>query len=209
MAGQSRQAQLNLVLLKFYQNPIAKTSIELVLSFGLVFVLAIFSIRPTLIIMSDLTKEIEDKKVYNEALEKKVAALGTARTEYDRVVSRLSTVEEAVPSSPSVAENLKIVEKIAADSNVVLQSIALAEVPDELGADGGAGGQSVGTLTNLPTTVSVIGDYTSIKQFVESLQYNRRIIDVDSITFKLNQDRNESELSAKITMYFLYFGETN
>lgn len=208
MAAQSRQAQINQVLLKFYQNPVAKISIELFLSFGLVFALAIFSIRPTLIIMSDLTKEIEDKKAYNEALEKKVAALSTARTEYDKVVNRLRTVEEAVPSSPSIAENLKIVEKTAADSSVIIQSIALSEVPDELEEPSNAESQNVDALTNLPVTISVIGDYASIKQFVETLQNNRRAVDIDSITFKLSQDRNKSELNAKIAMYFLYFGET-
>jgi hypothetical protein len=46
----------------FYQKPVAKVSLELFLSVGTIIFFAMFAIRPTLLTMSDLVKEIEDKR---------------------------------------------------------------------------------------------------------------------------------------------------
>jgi uncharacterized protein (UPF0333 family) len=69
------QAQLTAVLMDFYQKPIARVSIELILSVLIVILFAVFAIRPTLITMAELVKEIEDKKELSEQMNLKLASL--------------------------------------------------------------------------------------------------------------------------------------
>ena len=49
-------------LQQFYQKPIAKVSAELLATLIVVIVLAFFAIRPTLLTMSQLLKDIDDRK---------------------------------------------------------------------------------------------------------------------------------------------------
>ena len=71
MATTNRKKQLASLLEQFYHNPVAKVSLELFLTIGLVVFLALFAIKPTLLTMSDLVKEIEDKRELETQLSKK------------------------------------------------------------------------------------------------------------------------------------------
>lgn len=198
-----RRKQLAILLDQFYHNPIAKVSMELFLTIGLVLFLAVFAIRPTLLTMSDLLKEIEDKKELEEQLTKKVAALGSAQSLYLSVENRLPVLDAAIPSSPETIRTLKIIEKIATDQSVILNSISLQEVPetpteilsfDEL------------SRTNLQLSLSLIGDYNSIKNFVGELQNSQRTFVIESIVFKISETKGDKQLRASLSILAPYFG---
>jgi Tfp pilus assembly protein PilO len=198
----NRRKDLTNALIHFYQQPVAKVSLELFLTIGLVLFLAIFAIKPTLITMSDLIKEIEDKTELNEKLAKKIAALNTAKGEYLTFENRLFVLDEAIPSQPQLIRNLKLVEKNASDTGILITSISIREIPKETSET-----SAFTTLKrkNLPLTVSVVGDYPSIRTFVESLQQSRRMIVVDSITFSLDENRGNRRLRASITLNLPYY----
>ncbi len=203
MATENRSKQLSGALIHFYQNPVAKVSLELFLSIGLVLFLGVFAIRPTLITMSNLLKEIDDKRQHNALLERKIAALNTAQNEYRRVEDRLPLLNQAIPEEPELIHNLKIIEKIAVDNRVVIQNIIVNEIPAE---ENTQAGNRQKELTNLPLNLTIVGDYLAIRNFVAAIQGNRRAAVVDSVTFSLNDSNDERELSARITMNFPYFG---
>ncbi len=203
MVTTSRKKQLSSALLHFYQNPVAKVSMELFLSIGLVLFLGAFAIRPTLVTMSNLLKEIDDKRQHNTLLERKIAALNTAQNEYRRVEERLPLLNQAIPEEPELIHNLKIIEKIAVDNQVVIQNLSVNEIPAE---ENNQAGSRQKELTNLPLNMSVMGDYLAIRGFVAALQANRRAVVVDSVTFSLSDSDDNRELSARMTMSFPYFG---
>lgn len=203
MTNQDRQKQIKGALLHFYENPIARVSLELFLSVGLILFLGIFAIRPTLVTMSNLLQEIEDKGDLNEQLERKIAALGTAQNEYRANEQNLFVLDEAIPSDPELIRNLKIVEKIAIDSRVVIQNLGITEIPVEENVNEVNRPKS---LTNLPMTITVVGNYPSIRNFVKNFHDNRRVIVVDSVTFSLEDGSDIKELSARIAFNFPYIG---
>ena len=79
----TKRQQLTNTLVEFYNQPIAKVSLELFLSIVAVIFFAIFAIRPTLLTMSDLIKELQEKEVLNEKLSQKTAALSSVQRRKD------------------------------------------------------------------------------------------------------------------------------
>jgi Tfp pilus assembly protein PilO len=196
-----RPAQFSASLHAFYEKPMAKVSLELFLSIGLITLLGVFAIQPTLMTMSDLVKEIEQKKELDEKLGKKISALQSAQVVYTSIEPRLSLLEEAVPSKPQLVRTLKIVEKLASENNVVITGISTQSIPPEVSSD---------TLTpvrqNMPLTVSVRGDYPSIRNFVNTMLLSRRTFIVDTISFSVTENRTERSLNASLTVNAPYYG---
>lgn len=188
---------------QFYHNPVAQVSMELFLTVGLVIFLALFAIRPTLLTMSDLLKEIEDKTELEEQLTKKVAALNSAQSLYLSIEDRLPILDAAIPSTPETIHSLKIIEKLATDQGVVLNSISLTEIPETPVEIPDFEKLS---RVNLDIALSVSGDYTSIKNFVAGLQNSQRTFVIDSVVFRISESRGDKQLRASILVKAPYFG---
>ena len=200
---QKRKKQVAVLLEQFYSNPVAKVSMELFLTVGLVVFLALFAIKPTLLTMSDLLKEIEDKQELDGQLSKKVAALGSAQSIYLDLEDRLEVLDAAIPSDPQTIKTLKMIEKIATDNSVVLGSVSLDEVPESTSVEG----DNFDSLTRQSFTISVtaIGSYNSIKNFVSDLQNSQRTFVVDSVIFRISDSRGDKQLRASLSLQAPYF----
>jgi hypothetical protein len=198
-----KQKEITSALNSFYQRPVALVSLELLLSIGLVIFLGVFAIQPTLITMSNLIKERDDKIKLAEQLDKKMAALRTAQDVYTQIQAQLPLLDEAIPQRPEIVKSLKIIEKLATENNVIVQSIAVPVIPDE--------NQEISPKValervNLPTTVTINGDYLSIRAYVEALRNSRRSFVVDTVTFSLQENRGEKKLQANVTLHIPYLG---
>jgi len=198
-----KKRELTTVLNQFYSNPVAKASTELFLTVGLVLFLGVFAIKPTLITMSDLLKEIDTKKELDASLTKKIAALQTAQNQYLTIESDLSILEEAIPEQPEIIFATKIIEKVAADSKVVINSLSIADLPDD--SEPGLPFTQK-TKQALDISIRISGDYPSIREFVENLRNSRKSFVVESVVFSLEEDRGSKKLSASITIGTPYFG---
>ncbi len=197
----SRQEQIRDVLFDFYQSPVARVSLELVFSIVAIIFFAIFAIKPTLQTVSELVKEIEDKRVLDEQLAQKIASLNTAQSQYQKFNSQFYLLDEAIPKTARLVEGLKIVEKIASDNNLVIQGITISAVPDEL---------SVATADqaqreSLTFNVNLIGDYLNIRQFINDLMNSRRMMIVDQVNFSLGSNRYQENLTAMVRINLPYY----
>ncbi len=200
----TKQYQVNQLLLQFYDRPVAKVSLELVFSILMVIVFALFAIRPTLVTMGDLLKEIDDKQKLNDALAQKVAALSTVQTTYLALQDRLAVLDKALPSSPHFQEALAIMEKLASDRNLTITDMSVKEIPREV--DESTVDIHTATRISRPMSVTVVGDYPSIRQFVEDIRNVQRTMVVNSIVFTVNDVRGQKQLRATITINLEYFG---
>src|SRR5690606_34207297 len=88
-------------------------------------------IRPTLVTMSDLIKELEDKRELDQQLGQKIAALSTAQSTYLSAQSRLAVLDEAIPTSPQFITSVKLLEKVASDNKLVISNLNVIEIPEE------------------------------------------------------------------------------
>lgn len=197
------QQQLSSALYNFYQKPVARVSVELFLTIGLVMFLAIFAIRPTLITMSNLIKEIDDKKAHHEKLEKKIVSLATAQSEYSSFEDRLPYLDQAISSKPELVYSLKVIEKLASDNNVVMSGMTVSELPTEETTDTPF---STRVLNTLPISLNMVGDYISIRNFTEAIRNNRHAYMIENISFNLNKDETVQILNTSLTLSAPYYG---
>ncbi len=203
----NRQTQVQQALFEFYRNPVARVSLELIFSIVAVIFFAVFAIRPTLQTMSDLVKEIEDKRALDEQLTQKIASLNTAQTQYELFSKQFYLLDEALPKTAQITQALKIVEKIASDNQLIIQNITVSAVPSEL-VTASAGNATRNTLT---FNVDVLGDYLQIREFIEDLMDSRRMMIVDQVNFSLGSTRQQQRaLTAVIRVNLPYYqsGET-
>ncbi|MDA1079487.1 MAG: type 4a pilus biogenesis protein PilO [bacterium] len=196
----TKQKQLQSTLASFYNNPVARVSLEVFLSLGLVIFLGAFAVQPTLVTMSDLIQEIEEKREISQQLTQKVAALSTAQSEFAALGTQLTLLDEAVPSDPQVIKTLKIIEKLATENTVIITGLSLPQVPEPNASASAALKQE-----SLPIQVAVTGDYASIRQFAEALLSTRRLLHIETINFSLNEKRGSRTLSATIQLSAPYY----
>ncbi len=194
---------LTSALQQFYYQPVARVSMELLLTLGTILFFAVFAIRPTLLTMSDLIKEIEDKQKLDEQLTQKVAALSSAQSEFLSLEDRLGVLDEALPSQPKLIESLKMIEKIASDRNIAITALSVTEVPTEPASPPAFDKTS---RQNLTAAVTVNGDYLTIRQFIEDVKNTRRMFVIDTVVFATSEERGSKTLRATITLNIPYFG---
>lgn len=210
MQSNKKQQDLRRILQDFYNRPVARVSLELFLSIGAVLFFAVFAIRPTLLTMSDLLKEIEDKRELDQQLDRKVAALSTVQGEYLEMQDRLGVLDLALPNQPQLLYTLKTIEKLASEQQLVIESLSVAEIPEEKPPEpiGGADLVPIQNLSrvDLPMLISVSGDYPNIRQFIESLRSYRRQLVIDTVIFTTEESRNARKLRAAITISAPYIG---
>ncbi len=189
-------------LTRFYQKPVAWISLELILSISLVILLAVFAIQPTLITMSNLTKEIQDKKELAKKLDQKIAALNTAQGIMTSLDDKLPSLEDAIPTQPRLLNVLKVLEKSATDTGVIITNISVPTIPDESQVDLSKGL----TQVSFPVNVSITADYLSIRRYIESLKEYKRVFLIQNVTFTTQEDRGTRGLQATVSLTVPYFG---
>jgi Tfp pilus assembly protein PilO len=202
-----KKRDLSRALAHFYKKPVTKVSLEFFLSIIAILFFALFAIRPTLVTMSELVKEIEDKKELASQLQRKIVALSSAQEEYQRLESEIVMLNQSIPVQPELLEALKILEKLAGEEDIVIDTIALQEIPEE------------DPLTNLTyeeieardlyLTETVIGDYPSIKDYVAAIQAMRRSFMIEEIDFLVDEQNQQETLKANLTIRIPYFGDKN
>jgi Tfp pilus assembly protein PilO len=197
----TKQQNIQQTLLDFYNKPVAKVSIELFLSLAAIIFFAIFAIKPTLETMSELVKEIEDKRALDEKMDQKIAALSTAANQYEKYSDQFYLLEDALPRSASLVNALKIIEKLASETDLVVESITLSDVPDENQTVSAANAER----KILTFNVDVAGDYLNMRQFVEKIMNSRRMLIVDQVNFSLSSGQNEDYLTARVRINTPYY----
>jgi hypothetical protein len=203
ITSEKKKREITSALNHFYANPVAKASLELFLTVGLVLFLGVFAIRPTIVTMSDLIKEIETKTKLSESLTKKLAALQTAQNQYITIQDQIPILDIAIPEQPEIIYTAKLIEKIAADSGVVIKNLNVSELPEDTKETVEFTQKS---KQNLNVTLNIAGDYISIRNFSEALRNSRKSFTIKSIVFSLEADRGNKKLSANLTVTAPYFG---
>ena len=194
--AKTKQEQLASVLMDFYQKPVARVSIELILSVIVVIVFALFAIRPTLLTMADLVKEIADKKELSQQMNLKLASLASAQEQYELNQSQFYLLDEAISRQMDLIKSLKIIEKLAGESQLVIEQMSISEIPEKV--DQALLTYNFGDYQRefLEINISVIGSYFQIREFVEKIMNLRQLILVDQVA--VEKMTESSNLSAQI-----------
>lgn len=191
-------------LLAFYEKPVAQVSTELFFTIAATIFFALFAIRPTIITMTELVKEIDDKKIAVNALKNKVAALSTVQNEYFSLQDQFKLLDESVPSVISFEKILPVIEKTASDLQVSISSLQVTQVPLTPLKDPSFGSK-VPLVSNITVTIS--GDFSQIKNFIDKLGTLRPLFTIDSVAVTSGSKEEARDfLSATIRVQAHYYG---
>ncbi len=206
VSGEALRGQLQ----KFYEKPVTRVSLELVLSLVTVMLFSLLALRPTLNTMSQLVKEIEDKRQVDDALTKKLAALNTAQNEYYTYRDRFQILETAVYEDLTLQDTLFAIEYLAQNTNVELLSLRIKEFPvGNLGGELEQAAANARRTSSRPKVVGVYsvslsfaGSYSDILRFFKEVESVRPLFSLQSFSFSIRRDRtNAAQLNAGATLY--------
>jgi len=159
-----------------YKKKKARVYTGIILSIFTIAFFGFFAIRPTLVTIGGLLKEIKDKKEVVTQMDQKIDNLNRAQTNYARIENDLDLVEESLPLDPDLPILIKQLESLARLSLVTIESLRF----DKTNLQG-----EIETEEGQATSFSLglAGDYENLKEFLKSLDTLRRIISVESFGF--------------------------
>ncbi|MEK7458346.1 MAG: type 4a pilus biogenesis protein PilO [Patescibacteria group bacterium] len=193
-------------LQQFYQKPIAKVSVELLATLIVVIVLAFFAIRPTLLTMSQLLKDIDDRKKTGDSLSKKIATLSTLSAEYPTMRREVSLLDIAIPNTPNFDGFMRRLEKIAANNNLIIESIQATQLPKETATNIGA--DTAFQITSFSISINFKGEYAKVRNTLNELMTMDRYATLNSLTFNAKRDELEKTnvLRTTANLRVVYYG---
>lgn len=168
-----------------------KIYMELFLSLATISIFALFALKPTLITIAQLVKEIESKKETISTLDKKIENLAQAQATYEQEKEKILLLETSIPKEPSPERFLRQIEALSTRDATVVLSISLGkttilgqEQPEKTDSQleplpGGADELSFGI-----TTTSI---YPTLNTFLADMEKMRRPVKTDSLNFKLTE----------------------
>lgn len=193
---------LNIV--RLYKNkPNFKIYLELVLSLSAIVIFSIFAIRPTVITIIELNKEIRAKEETVSKLKQKIKNLQTASITLQSETARLPLITQAVPKLASPEVFIKQIESLAAQEGLSILRFSASDVlivgkKDDIIKSKDFSNLE-GSSDELPFSVSVTGPYLNLFNFLKSSEKLRRPIKVDSFTFSSSVTDSEKVLTLTIT----------
>lgn len=134
-----------------------------------------FAIRPTIKTIVELKRQIEDSRVVDEALQKKINNLMVAQEEYQLIKDFVPLIDDALPDSPNLTQALVKIEELASSEQASISSMQVQSVAYQPGTP-----LSTKKLTDKPTiidlSIKVSGSYKQLDAFLEKLFKARRTI---------------------------------
>jgi Tfp pilus assembly protein PilO len=181
-----------------------KMFLELLLSLATVSLFAVFAIRPTLITIAELFKEIQGKKTTVVQLDEKIKNLATAQTVYETKKDTISLLETAIPKEPKPDSFIRQVEGVIGQNTLKVLAINV-EGATLLGTPKGEANVPEGSTllpegsNGLTFTLNVSSSYPTLSSFLADLERLRRPVKIDSLGFNLTTSEAGRELNLVVS----------
>jgi len=88
----------------------------------------VFAIRPNLVTAFTLQKELQDLKIKNKKSEAVILQVVSYQSTLEEYRDKLPLLDQAVPSSPTVAQVVDEVKKSASDSGLLANTISVQQI---------------------------------------------------------------------------------
>jgi len=169
-----------------------KQYLELLLSLTAIVIFATLALRPTLLTIADLFKQIDAKRDTIAQLDQKISNIETARQLYQAQENSIELLDEAVPNQPNPEQIVKQVEGLSSrhDFRLVTMSIGEADIAgnsQDTNDTPNALSYSINSQSNYEDLYRMLKDVERLRRpnVIESLSFTRDEID-QSIILVLN-----------------------
>jgi len=158
----------------------------LILSLFTMSFFGIFALRPTLVTIATLNRQILDSREIDQRLTEKLNVLVQAQAEYEVVVPFLPKINQAIPEYPEYTDLLADLEKIREASGSAVAKLGIGTVEIKSSIPG-----------KVDLTVASEGGYLSLEDFIDLLLTNERLLTINSLGFN-SKEENVLDLSMDV-----------
>ncbi|RJR25951.1 hypothetical protein C4578_00610 [Candidatus Microgenomates bacterium] len=180
---------------RLYQTEQIKSFIWLSLSISTAAFFLIMAIKPTLVTITSLRKEIKEKREASEKLQQKIDAIVKAQEEYAKNAEYMALLDEALPKQNEFPQLALFFETAASSSGVELRTINFEKVGSQPKAVKGKETQT----SSFNFSINVIGQYQQLKDFLGFMEASRRMVKIKETSFSESKNKEEPVLMLIIT----------
>lgn len=187
---------------QIYAQKKVRTYGGIVLSLFAIAFFLIFAIKPTLVAIASLKKEIQDQQEIADKLDKKISALSQAQQIYYQLLPDFSLIDEAMPKTPDLGNLAILLEVIASRNSVALGSVLFNLTPLQWS------GQNLKDPQLATFSISVDGTYENLNNFLSMITRTKRLTAINSLGFrpsKKNVEGSNNNLTLTVSANGYYF----
>jgi hypothetical protein len=177
-----------------------KVYLEIFLSLITISTFAVFALRPTLLTIAELIKEIEIKREILAKMDNKIQNLSKAQSLFDRERQKIRLLETAMPEKPSPEDFARQIEGLSVKHQINISDITVDKVLI-LGKESPVPAEGEKEKIVLPEGAremifsikvsTTIDRYAPLIDLLSDLEELRNPIKIDSVSFLSEEDKAE------------------
>lgn len=190
-----------------------KIFMELFLSLATVAIFGIFAIRPTLITIAQLIKEIQGKRETLSLMNEKIDNLNQAKILFEQERGNIDLLKKAIPKRGEPEVLVRQVEGVVSQNQVIVLSLTLGEV-NLLGEEESVSTSADTKVSTLPEdaegltfSISSSSDYPQLSSFVQGIERLLRPFKMDTIFINAQETQEGKQLILVINARSPYLKE--
>lgn len=173
----------------WYKKPVAQTSSAVVLTLFTIVFFGIAAIRPTLITITKLLREIEDKQEYDQDLSTKLNNLTSVQKKYTDNQEVLNIFNNVLPHDQGVNQLFAQIEAISANNNVTLETISTNDITTfDRKTTTSSSKKSKLDIESYELSMSLSGSLADLNQWLFEIQNIERMVEVSQISIRPSDD---------------------
>lgn len=191
------------VIGKYQERSDVKAYLEILLSLLTISIFAIFALKPTLLTIAGLLKEIEGKEKTLIVMDQKIEKLSKARSLFDRERQNVVLLGMAIPQNSNPEGFAQQIEGLINKHQTILNNLTINDAP--IVGEGEASGQKAEDQTGnfpqdakaLPISVGTsisYEQYQTILSFLSDFEFLRRPVKIDSLAVSQRQDKDKTDI---------------
>jgi Tfp pilus assembly protein PilO len=165
-----------------------------------VIVLLVGAIRPTLLTITRISRDIREKKHINEQLELKLNSLGQLSSQYATIEFQAQYLPQIFPTQSNFSLFMANVEQIAKDNGYVLNSISFGSIEEV--------DMKLNVLKPWSARLAVTGNKSNIVRLLSAFEEMPMYPIVNKVSFS-NNDKNNGQTVYSIELIIFRVDDPN
>ncbi|KKR29382.1 hypothetical protein A2715_03350 [Candidatus Woesebacteria bacterium RIFCSPHIGHO2_01_FULL_39_32] len=208
------------VLGRYRERADVRVYLEILLSLTAISIFSVFALRPTLLTIAELIKEIESKKLTLTQMEEKINNLSQAQTLFDRERGKIVLLDTSIPQKidPVIfarqmeglsSKHQSQILEVLTGSTPISGEVVIGSSTDSSSSSRDVEALPEGTLTFKYSIqlVSALDQFTALSNFLSDLEQLRLPSKLDSLSLSTTEIDQEKFLLMRIEGRLPYYSK--
>lgn len=188
-------------------QPLLRAGVWTALSLILVIVMIVMALKPTLVVIAGLLGKINQDKQTIAKLDEKIVKLQQASGELDTLSSRMSLLDQAMPTEADWDGWADKIREFASQSGTTITDLKVgpASLTGKWEAIKSNTADLPDGITGMDFSVTATGNFDQLRKLIDLIENTRRLNILSSVTFNTNKNKSGGiDLSAIINGTVVY-----